>query len=142
MRCFAWLLIVVATASEGLVSAQSRPDFSGAWGASGKSITIQQDATTITIGEGTQARIYNLDGSESHFVVGRSQMTARARWAGSAFVVDVTTVSPIGTWTDVEVYSMDYGQKLSVVQVRTQTTQPMMYTTVDTYSKIGSAGSN
>ena len=142
MRRFAWLVIVAATACEGLVSAQSHPDFSGAWIGSGKSITIQQDAATITIGEGTQARIYNLDGSESRFVIGRGQMTARARWAGSAFVVDVTTVSPIGTWTDVEVYSIDYGQKLSVVQVRTQTTRPMMYTTVDTYSRIGPAARN
>jgi hypothetical protein len=142
MRRVGWLLLFVALTCGGLVSAQSRPDFSGAWTAPGKSISIKQDAATITVGDGRDARIYNLNGSESRFDVGRSQMTARGRWAGSAFVVEVTTVSPIGTWTDVEVYSMDYGQKLSVVQVRTQTTAPMMYTTVDTYSKIGSTARN
>jgi hypothetical protein len=117
-----------------------RPDFSGAWSGSGKSLTIQQNATTLAVTEGTQKRTYNLDGSESRFEDAnqyRSQMTARTRWVGSALVIETTTVSSIGTWQDLEVYSVDYGPKLSVVQVGTQTTHPMMYTTVETFTKVG-----
>lgn len=131
---------IVSTWCAALVGAQSRPDFSGTWTGSGNSITIRQNGVALTVGEGAQARVYNLDGAESRFVVGMSQMAARARWAGSALVVEVTHVTPSGTWVDVEVYSMDYGPKLSVVRVRTQTTHPMMYTTVDTYSKASLAG--
>jgi hypothetical protein len=121
--------------------AQSRPDFSGTWNAPGSplTITIRQDDRTLTIGQGPDARIYNLDGSDSHFQatgrIGVSQLTAHARWVGAALVIATTTVSPIGTWEDLEVYSLDYGSKLSVVQVGTQTTSPMMSTTVKTYTK-------
>jgi hypothetical protein len=119
-----------------------RPDFSGAWSGSGKLLTIQQNATTLAVTEGTQKRTYNLDGSESRFEGAatnqyRSQMTARTRWVGSALVIETTTVSSIGTWQDLEVYSVDYGPKLSVVQIGTQTTHPLMYTTVATFTKVG-----
>ncbi len=119
---------------------QSRPDFSGTWKGPDGVLTIKRDGSTMTVTSGDKVKIYNLDGSESHFTGAASsqhagQMTAVARWTGSALVVTVTTVSTMGTWEDLEVYSLDYGPKLTVVHVGTQTTRPMMSTHTNTYEK-------
>ena len=135
MRRSAWLLVVVAITLGGRTAAQSRPDFSGTWSAPDSVLTIKQDAVTLTVSEGTDTRIYNLDGSERTDRVGKSQLTAQARWVGSALVIATTTDSPIGKWQDLQVFSLDYGPKLSVVQVGAQMTQGMMYTTTKTYGK-------
>ena len=135
MRRLAWLLLVGAIILGGRTFAQSRPDFSGVWKGSAGPLTVQQTGTTLTIGEGADKRVYNLDGSESRFTLDRSQLTARARWSGSALVVEIATASTIGSWTDVEIYSLDYGPTLSVVKVRSQMTRTVMYTTVDTYTR-------
>ena len=50
----------------------------------------------------------------------------RSRWAG---------IRTIGTWEDLQVYSLDYGPKLTVVHVGSQTTIPMMFTETKTYEK-------
>jgi hypothetical protein len=143
MKRPAWILALVAIAFGQHVSAQARPDFSGVWNAPGSSVTIRQDEKTFSITQGTETRIYNLDGSDSRFERRShrgtsSQLTAQARWVGSALVVTTTTVSSIGTWQDLEIYSLDYGPKLTVVEVGTQTTRPMMYTTTVTYARAGS----
>jgi hypothetical protein len=129
------LLVVVACTLVGPVAAQSRPDFSGAWTAPDMSLAIRQNGTTMTVNEGGEVKTYNLDGSDSRFSKGNTQYTARARWVGSALVIATTTVSSIGTWEDLEVYSLDYGPKLTVVYVGTQTTRPMMFTQTKTFEK-------
>jgi hypothetical protein len=126
LKRLAWLLIVAVSIPGGRANAQSRPDFSGTWTTPGSSpLTIKQDAKTLTVTEGAQTRTFNLDGSESRF----GEKTAQARWVGGS------------NWQDLEVYSLDYGPKLTVVQVGTQTTHPMMYTTVNTYTPRTSVGS-
>ena len=143
MKRLAWIL-VVAIALTQCLDAQARPDFSGAWNGAGASLTIKQDAKTLTVTTGVDTRTYNLDGSDSRFEKKTdrgtvSQLTAQVRWVGSALLITTTTVSSIGTWQDLEVYSLDYGPKLTVVQVGTQTTRPMMYTTTTTYTRSTSA---
>ena len=90
--------------------------------------------------DGAEARTYNLDGSESRFEGAatnryRSQMTARTRWIGSALVIATTSVSEIGTWEDLHVYSLDYGPTLTMVNVFTQTTRPLMGTETKAYHR-------
>jgi len=135
MQRLVWLLILVAGPFVGSVTGQSRPDLSGTWTRPDSSLTIRQDAATLTVSQGTEVKIYNLDGSDSRFGKGDTQYTARARWVGSALVVATTTVSPIGTWEDLDVYSLDYGPKLTVVSVGTQTRRPMMFTETRTFEK-------
>ena len=139
MRRLALLLVVVALTS-GRMTAQSRPDFSGTWKGPDGTIAITQDATTLIVRTEAEIRTYNLDGSPSRFEGAssnryRSQKTAQARWVGSALVVAVTTVSPIGTWQDLEVYSLDHGPTLSVVSIGTRETSPMMFTSVKSYAR-------
>jgi hypothetical protein len=117
------------------VTAQSRPDYAGTWAGTDGSLTIRQDEGTLAVSGGAVVKMYNLNGSDSRFAKDDSQYTARARWVGSALVVAITTVSPIGTWEDVEVYSLDYGPKLTIVHVGTQTRRPMMFTQTRTYEK-------
>jgi hypothetical protein len=143
MHRFAWILAVITIAVTARVGAQARPDFSGTWG-SPASLTIKQDARTLTVTTGGETRTYNLDGSDSRFERRSdrgttSQLTSQATWVGSALVITTTTVSSIGTWEDLEVYSLDYGPKLTVVRVGTQTTRPMMYTTTTVYVPIAAA---
>ena len=136
MKRVVLLLMLVAGAFAGPEAAQSRPDFSGSWIApDAAALTIQQSGTTMTVTEGADVKTYNLDGSDRQFSKGNTQYTARARWVGSALVVATTTVSSIGTWENLEVYSLDYGPKLTVVYVGTQTTRPMMYTKTKTFEK-------
>lgn len=141
MNRLACLFVMTTLALTGSASAQSFPNFSGTWTGRGGSLAIQQDAKALTVGEGTDTRVYTLDGSESRFVIGRNQAIARAHWAGTALVVEVTTISPIANWTSVEVYSMNDGQELSVIQVRPQMArtivQTTMYPTLETYSRVG-----
>src|SRR5688572_4157850 len=135
------LLSVVALALGVQLSAQSRPDFSGAWRGSTALLSIKQSATTLTVTKDSETRTYNLDGSESRWTSARSgQMTARIRWVQSALVIETRIVSSIGTWTDMEVYSLDHGKtfeapQLSVVYVFTREAGPMMGTTVTTYTR-------
>jgi hypothetical protein len=146
MKRLAWILVVVAITPIRQVNAQTRPDFSGTWNAPGSSLRIRQDEKTLTVTAGTEIRIYNLDGSDSRFERrtdrGSSQLTAQVRWVGSALLITTTTRGSIGTWQDLEVYSLDYGPRLTVVQVGAQTTQPMMHTTTTTYTRPASASSN
>jgi hypothetical protein len=121
-------------------SAQAIPNLSGTWTQSnGEPLTIAQSGSTLTVTEGGQPRPYNLDGMETKFerVTPRftESLTAQAHWVSSALVVTITTVSPIGTWQDIEVYSVDYGGKLNRVKVSSAKTQPMMATTTQTYAK-------
>jgi len=143
MHRFAGILVIFVFALTGSVAAQARPDFSGTWGAP-DSLTIKQDARTLTVTTRGETRTYNLDGSDSRFERRSdsgttSQLTAQAKWVGSALLITTTTVSSIGTWEDLEVYSLDYGPKLTVVRVGTQTTRPMMYTTTTVYVPIAPA---
>jgi hypothetical protein len=123
------------------VTAQgNRPDFSGRWTSPvGPALTIQRQGQAMTVTTESDTRTYNLDGSPSQFQREgrnfRSTVTAQAQWIGSALVVTTRTVSPIGTWQDLEVYSLDYGDTLTVVRVFTQTTEPFMGTTTSTYKK-------
>jgi hypothetical protein len=142
MTRLVWVVAIVGIVIGGRVSAQARPDFSGVWVGSDKSLTLHQTESTLTIKEGTQRKTYNLDGSDSRFQFGRSEMIAQARWFGSPLVVATTTVSPIGEWETVEVYSLDYGPKLSVVEVGSQTTRGVMHTNVKTYAKTTSIAPN
>jgi hypothetical protein len=143
MKSMACLLALVALTSGGRLIAQTtqtHPDFSGTWSGPDGVLTITQQGDALTVMAGNETKVYNLDGSESRFEGAKSnqhtnQMRARTRWTGSALVVAVTTVSPIGTWEDLLVYSLDYGPKLNVVQVGTQTTRPMMSTQTKTYTK-------
>lgn len=139
MRRLIWLVVFVVIAHGGSLSGQSGPNFSGTWTAPSSMLTITQDATTLTVTEGAATRIYNLDGTPSRFQTsgshGASQHTAHARWVQSALVIETTTISSIGRWTDLVVYSLDYGPRLSVVHVGTQTRSPMMSTTVTTYTR-------
>ena len=133
-RVLCVLAITAAMLTES-PSAQSRPDFSGAWAATDSLITIRQDGRVLTVHEGHDVLVYNLDGSESRFARGGTQFTARTRWVGNALVVTLTTEGAIGAWEDLHVYSLDHGPKLNVVHVGTQSTRPMMFTQTKTYSK-------
>jgi hypothetical protein len=131
------LVLILAAGSLGnpVTAVQSRPDFSGAWTGPAGSLTIQQNEGTLTVSEGADVRTLNLDGSAGRFAKGDTQYTARTRWVGSALVVSITTASPVGTWEDLEVYSLDYGPTLTVVYVGTQTRRPMMFTQTRTYEQ-------
>jgi hypothetical protein len=142
IRLTSGLLVVGLLLSLGdTVTAQgNRPDFSGRWtSSSGLVLAVQQQGQTLTVTRNSQTSTYNLDGSPSQFEREgrnfRSTLTAQARWVGSALLVTTTTVSPIGTWQDLEVYSLDYSDTLNVVHVFTQTTAPFMGTTTSTYKK-------
>src|SRR5262245_43515744 len=101
MKRLAWLLVVVAVTSGGTSTAQSKgADLSGGLTAPASAITIQQNASVLTVTDGTDSRTYNLDGSDSRFANGSTQYTARVRWVGSALVISTVTASPIGTWED------------------------------------------
>ena len=140
MKRASWLFVVVVVIGldRGL-PAQSRPDFSGTWNASGSRLTIKHDAATLTVNDGSETCVYILDGSESRVerpgATETGQLTARTRWVQNALLIEARTVSKIGTWTDLEVYSLDYGPQLSVVRVYTQTRSPAMGTEVTTYKK-------
>lgn len=140
MKRIVWLFVFAVSLSLQ-VSAQSRPDFSGAWRGSTGPLTIKQSASTLTVTKGSDTRNYNLDGSESRWTnANGSQMTAHVRWVQSALVVETRTSGAVGSWTDLEVYSLDHGTsssapRLSVVYVFTRETGPMMGTTVTTYSR-------
>ena len=139
MRRLAWCFVVAITLC-GRVTAQNRPDLSGTWRAPSSLLTIKQDATTLTVTKGSDTRTYNLDGSTSRIEGPRSVQTAQVRWAQSALVIEMSTVSSVGSWTDLQVYSLDHGStfgdpKLSVVYVFTRETSPMMGTEVTTYTR-------
>jgi hypothetical protein len=134
------LVPVIALAIGVQLSAQERPDFSGAWRGSTALLSIKQSPTTLTVTKDSETYTYNLDGSESRWTGPRSQKTARVRWVQSALVVETRTISPTGSWTDMEVYSLDHGKsfgapQLSVVYVFTRETGPMMGTSVTTYTR-------
>ena len=141
MKRIAWLAVIaVALSLVGRVTAQqARPDFSGKWQSEGASLVIKQDLATLTVADGSETTTYNLNGTETQRqqtgAKGTSTLTSRVQWVGSAMVVSTTTASPIGTWQDLDVYSMDYGPKLNVVHVGTQTTMPMMSTKTRTYTR-------
>lgn len=143
MKLRGWILLLVLIGSRRDF-AQAKPDFSGSWSAPGAALVIKQDSRTLTIGQDGETRTYSLDGFAHRLETagrgGTSQVTSEARWIGSALLVTTRTVSGIGTWEDLEVYSLDYGPKLTVVRVTTQTTQPMMNTTTTTYTPRSSAG--
>ena len=143
MKRMTCLLVLILVTSGGRLSAQSvqsHPDFAGTWSGSDGVLSIRQDGSAMTVTAGDETKVYNLDGPESRFEGAKSnqhpsQTTARTRWTGSALVVAVTTVSPIGTWENLVVYSLDYGPQLNAVEVGTQSTRPMMYTQTKTYAK-------
>jgi hypothetical protein len=139
MNRIAQNLAMVGVVFAGGVAAQGRPDFSGTWRSADSTLTIRQDDKTIVItAVGGKTAIYNLDGTDRRVAERTdrgttSQVTTQAKWVGSALVITSTTVSSMGTWQDLEVYSLDYGPKLTKVLVGSQTTQGMMYTTTSTY---------
>jgi hypothetical protein len=138
MNRIAQILVMVGVVFAGGVAAQGRPDLSGTWRSADSTLTIRQDDKTIVItAVGGETAIYNLDGTdrrvEDRTDRGTSQVTTQAKWVGSALLITSTTVSSIGTWQDLEVYSLDYGPKLTKVLVGSQTTRGMMYTTTSTY---------
>ena len=144
MKRIVCLLVLIAVTSGGRLSAQaprSRPDFSGSWSGPSVALTITQNATTLTVTKGPETRMYNLDGSERRWTNATGgQFTARARWVQSALVIETMTVGSIGSWTDLEVYSLDHGREasapqLSVVYVFTREAGPMMGTSVTTYAR-------
>jgi len=136
MRRLAWLFLIIVIVADGRASTYAaRPDFSGSWSASGRLLSIRQDATSLAVTSDSATRVYNLDGAESHFRLGRAQVTARARWVGSALVVELTSILEAGTWQDMEVYSLDYQRQLIVVRIETTTDQPMMSTTTSVYMR-------
>jgi hypothetical protein len=155
MKRAVWLavLLVVLTGSARNPAAQARrPDFSGSWrlvaspgsvgpstGGSSPTLLIVQNDTTLTVTAGEQTRAYNLDGSDAqNLAVSRnfnSALTSQARWIGAALTIATTSVTPMGTWQDLDVYSLDYGPKLVVVTVGTATTLPYMGTTIGVYQK-------
>ena len=135
MKRLACILVFTALSFGGDAAAQARPDFSGTWAAIDSLITVRQDGRVMTISEGTDVRVFNLDGSESRFAKDGTQYTARARWVGNALVVAITTEGRIGNWEDLQVFSLDHGPKLNVVYVGTQSTSPMMFTQTRTYAK-------
>lgn len=131
---------ILGVLNQGRMTAQERPDFSGTWtSSSGPALAIKQSGQTLTVSTGAETQAINLDGSESQTRrQGRSfdyTQTSQARWVGSALLITRTTVSPIGTWQDLDVYSLDYGNKLTVVRIWTQTTAPMMGTTTSAYTR-------
>ena len=151
MKRISWLALVLAAlaGSDSRPAAQSRrPDFSGSWklasasgsGGSPSRLTIVQNDTTLTVTAGEQVRTYNLDGADTEvrevYPNTAATHTSQARWVGSALIIATTTAtSSIGTWQDMDVYSLDYGPKLVVVRVVTQTTSPMMATTTGVYER-------
>ena len=106
---FLAILLAVALAVPSFVQAQAKPDFSGKWiqdieksdpapaGRGGgaarppQEITITQTATEIkierTTGQGTQATVYKLDGSESTNAGGRGgDVKSKTVWDGNKLV--------------------------------------------------------
>ncbi len=142
---FALLLAVLipgrmTAQQQGAAQTRERPDFSGTWrSSSAPAMTIQQNDQTLTVSAGSDSQTVNLTGAETRVErQGRNfayTETSQARWVSSALVITKTTVSPIGTWQDLDVLSLDYGNKLTVVKLWTQTTAPLMGTTTATYTR-------
>jgi len=117
MRCIALLASTTALLlSAPNVSAQAKANFAGTWtmvpdpnapapagrggfGGLGQSVTIAQDAKTLTITRTTQngeiKSVYNLDGSDSKNTItmgGNSiDQMSKASWEGNSLVVNTTT---------------------------------------------------
>jgi hypothetical protein len=112
MKRLAWMLVIVMIAIAARLEAQTLPDLSGEWTAPGASLTIRQDARTLVVISGADTTTYNLDGADSRFERRTdrgtvSQLTAQANWIGSALLITTATVRSLGSWQDLEVYSLD-----------------------------------
>jgi len=128
-------------------SAQSTPSFSGSWnilsttgdGWASPTVTITQNDSTFSVLEAGRTRTFRLDGSETESRVeglnGTSVLTSHAQWAGSVLSLTTTHVSPAGTWTDLEVYSLAPGPKLTVVRYATLLAPKGTRTTMAVYAK-------
>ncbi len=115
----------ILLASAAALSAQARPDFSGAWRpvvvvSGGQSqdvvstqgdLRIEQNASTFTVfhpPDGSSKSVYRLDGSESR----NGDEVARASWVGSTIVIDAM-VGDLKIKTR-EVFSLDSTGRLVV----------------------------
>ena len=136
MKRLTLLCVVIAISLGHGAAAQARPDFSGTWLAPDSTLKISHVGTRLTVTDLWDTRVYNLDGTDSRVETpdrsSTSPLTAQARWVESALVITTTTD---GRWQDLKVYSLDYGPKLSVVHVSSQTTVGMMSTKTTTYTK-------
>jgi hypothetical protein len=49
-------------------------------------------------------------------------------------LVTTTTTTADGSWKDYDIYTLDFGPKLTVIHLRTQSVVPMMATTATVYT--------
>jgi hypothetical protein len=134
------------------VSAQQRPNFAGRWvlvsdtaayvdGPLGREGTVTQDERSVTFTSGTRSVTYRLDRPETvnttTTVRGDSwTLVSQVRWVQHALLVTTTTRSPIGTWEDMMVCSLDGRGNLNIVVLSTpKDWHAAMITTLLTYRR-------
>jgi hypothetical protein len=102
---------------------------------------ITQDGTSVTFTTGNRSITYRLDLPESQNPLttmrGDSWLLAsQARWVQNALLVVTKTTSPIGTWEDMLICSLDGDGNLNVVVLGTpKSQQAAMITTLLTYRR-------
>jgi hypothetical protein len=134
------------------MSAQQRPNFAGTWvlvsdtaayvdGPLGHEGTITQDESSVTFTSGARSLTYRLDQPETVNTTATVRgdlwtLTSQVRWVQHALLVTTTTRSPIGTWEDMTVCSLDGHGNLNIVVLATsKSQQAAMGTILLTYRK-------
>jgi hypothetical protein len=134
------------------LSAQAKPDFSGAWtlvsavpavpaGPLGRGGTVTQDASSLTFTTGSRSVTYRLDRPETQTptttVRGETWLlTSQVRWVQDALLVVTKTTAPIGTWEDMLTCALDGQGNLTIVALATpKSGESAMITTLMTYRR-------
>jgi polyisoprenoid-binding protein YceI len=140
------LAFVAAFVTAGLVLAQAKPDFSGAWtldpsksemgrmgggpgggGMGEMTVVIKQTASELSIerkmGETVSTTVYKLDGTESVNKGPRGgEVKSTAKWDGANLVIKSTQEGPQGgTMESTEVRGLSADGKVMTVDVTRQT---------------------
>jgi len=106
MRCFAVAILTLLPAVQ-VATAQSNPDFSGAWNLNptrseiqnavpgDPALKVEQSAASVTLsGSASVPSLYPLDGRTEKRHVGDSDFTTTTKWEGAALLVNTVVSGP------------------------------------------------
>ena len=122
-------LILSAAGLAAILSAQTRPNFSGAWTLesstpSGKIVVsssqvVKHDGNTLSVGQsegGHHSSTYILDGKSHETMIGPVKSVSKAWWEGDKLVIDRADTFPTGVSRSTkQVWSLEPSGKLVIV---------------------------
>jgi hypothetical protein len=122
-------LILSAAGLAAILSAQTRPNFSGAWTLesstpSGKVVVsssqlVKHDGNTLSVGRserGHHSSTYILDGKSHETMIGPVKSVSKAGWEGDKLVIDRADTFPTGVSRSTkQVWSLEASGKLVIV---------------------------